>query len=364
LLAALTARELGAKRSVVRVGNVDLGRNPLVRKDKEILLLYPEQLVAEEIFGLTRVPGAGKARFFCNGRLVLLQARPSIMAPIYGKPVKDLDGPDNWILTGIHRASGTVIPRGDTVLRPGDMIYTVGPTESMPVYLKSIGIESDPIKKVVIAGAGQVGASLARMLVKEKIRVVVIQRGTSKAFDMAAEVPEALVLRGDATETEILREAGVADADYFVAATQRDEANLLSSLLARELGARSVVALYNQPDFLNLMNAVRIDVPLSPRLMIAGYILRMVHRREIISMDLMAGGDAEVIEFEVPERARALKHPLSKLKFPRNAIVGAVVRDDEPFVPTGNFQFRQGDRALVFTLAETLPELERIFRGR
>ena len=364
LLAALTARELGAKRCVVRVGDADLGTNPLVRKDKEILLLYPEQLVAEEIYALTRVPGAGKARFFCDGRLVLLQARPSLMAAIYGKPVKDLHGPDNWILTGIHRAAETVIPRGDTVLRPGDMLYAVGPTETMHEYLKSLGIESDPIKKVVIAGAGQVGASLARILVKEKIRVVMIQRGSSKAFDMAAEVPEALVLRGDATDTEILREAGVDGADYFVAATQRDEANLLSSLLAREIGARSVVALYNQPDFLNLMNAVRIDIPLSPRLMIAGHILRMVHRREIISMDLVAGGNAEVVEFEVPARSRALKRPLSKLNFPRNAIVGAVVRNREPFVPTGNFQFEVGDRALIFTLTETLPDLERMFRGR
>jgi len=364
LLAALTARALGAKRCVVRVADPDLGRNPLVRKDEEILLLYPEQLVAEEIFSLMRVPGAGKARFFGEGRLVLLQARPSIMAAIYGKPVKELEGPANWILTGINRAAGIVIPRGDTILRPGDLIYAVGPTETMHEYLVSIGIEADPTKKVVVAGAGQVGASLARLLVKQKIRVVVIQRGSSKAFDLAADVPEALVLRGDATDPEMLREAGVEEADYFVAATQRDEANLLSSLLAREMGAKSVVGLYNQPEFLNLMNAVKIDIPLSPRMMIAGHILRMVHRREIISLDLVAGGNAEVVEFEVPAKARALKRPLSKLNFPRASIVGAVMRDQEIFVPTGDFQFEEGDRALVFTLTETLPELERVFRGR
>ncbi|HXV75710.1 MAG TPA: Trk system potassium transporter TrkA [Candidatus Polarisedimenticolaceae bacterium] len=364
LLAALTARELGARRAVVRVADPDLGRNPLVQKDKELLLLYPERLVAQEIFSLTRVPGAGKARFFREGKLVLLQARPSIMAPIYGRPVKDLVGPKNWILTGIHRATGTVIPRGDTVLRPGDLIFSVGPTETMHDYLASIGVESNPTKKVVIAGAGQVGASLARLLVKEKIRVVVVQRGASKAFDLAAELPEVLVLRGDATEPEMLRDAGIQDADYFVAATQRDEANLLTSLLARELGARAVVALYNQPEFLSVMQAVRIDIPLSPRLMIAGHILRMVHRQEIISMDLVAGGNAEVLELVVPARARVSKRPLNRLNFPRDAIVGAVIRQNESFVPTGEFQFAEGDRALVFTLTETLPEVERMFRGR
>ena len=112
------------------------------------------------------------------------------------------------------------------------------------------------------------------------------------------------------------------------------------------------------------MHAVRIDIPLSPRMMIAGTILRMVHRREIVSMDLVEGGDAEIVEFEVPAKARALKGPLSKLKFPRDAIVGTVLRGEKMFVPGGDFVFQEGDRTLVFTLSEALPDLERMFRGR
>ncbi len=162
----------------------------------------------------------------------------------------------------------------------------------------------------------------------------------------------------------MLKEAGVGEADYFVAATQQDENNLLSSLLAREAGVRTVVALYHRPEFLNLMRAGQIHVPLSPRMMMAGTVLRMVHRREIVSLDLVEGGDAEVVEFEVPAGARVLKRPLGKLSFPRTALVGAVLRGKEIFVPTGDSQFQEGDRALVFALTEALPELERIFRGR
>jgi len=364
ILASLTARAHGAARCVTRIGDPALGANPLLKRDKEIVPLYPERLVAEEIFNLTRVPGAGKARFFAEGRLVLLQARPSIKAAIYGRPLKDLQGPPNWVLTGIHRASGTVIPRGDTVLRPGDLLYAVGPTTGIQEYLASIGVKSPAVRKVVIGGAGQVGTALAARLVHEKIQVTVIQRGSERAFDLAADVPEALVLRGDATDPASLQDAGIADADYFVAATQQDETNLLSALLARESGARAVVALYHRPEFLNLMNAVRIDIPLSPRMMIAGTILRMVHRREILSMDLVEGGDAEAVEFEVPAGARVLKRPLKQLRFPREAIVGAVLRDKEMFVPGGDFQFAAGDRALVFTLSEALGERERMFRGR
>jgi trk system potassium uptake protein TrkA len=364
LLAAVTARRLGAKRSIVRIGDPRLGNNPLLQEDPQILPLYPERLVAEEILALTRVPGASKARFFAEGRLVLLQARPSNAADIYGRPLKELHGPPGWVLTGIHRASGTTIPRGDTVLRRGDLLYAVGRTESVSGYLESIGVNSRPTRRVVIAGAGQVGQWLAKLLVSERLQVTVIQRGEERAFDMASEVPEALVLRGDARDPEILREAGVEKADFFVSATGEDEVNLLSSLLARELGARTVGALYNQPEFLNLLNAVRIDLPLSPRLMVAGVILRLAHRREIVSLDLVEGGDAEVVEFEVPAKAKVLRRKLKNLNFPREAIAGAVARGKELFVPNGDFQFEVGDRALVFTLTEALPIIERIFRGK
>ncbi len=364
LLAALTARRMGAKKCVVRVGEPDLGRNPLLKADESILLLYPERLVAEEIYSLTKVPGAIKARFFADERLVLLQARPAREADIYGRPLKDLFGPDNWILTGIHRADGTIIPRGDTELRRGDLVYAVGPTESIRPFLESLGVRSRPTRHVVIAGAGQVGTSLARLLVKDKVTVTIVNRHAERAFQCAAAVPEALVLQGDATDPTILREAGVEAADYFVAATQSDEVNLLSCLLARDTGPAATVALYNQPEFLNLMHATRIDIPVSPRLMIAGNIIRMVHRREIFSMDMVEGGQAEVVGFRVPPRARVLKKPLSKLKFPREAIVGAVIRGDQNFVPGGDFQFQEGDQALVFSLTAALPGLERMFRGR
>jgi trk system potassium uptake protein TrkA len=364
LLSALTARSLGAARCVVRLGEPQLGRNPLLQRDKEIVQLNPERLVAEEIFNLTRVPGVGKARFFADGRLVLLLARPTIKAGIYGRPLKDLTGPKRWILTGIRRASGLIIPRGDTVLRMGDLVWAVGLSDAIPDFLESMAVESHPVKRVVIAGAGQVGRWLAKLLVKEKIKVTVIQRGVDRAFDFAADVPEALVLRGGATDPDMLREAGVEGADYFVAATQEDETNMLCSLLAREGGARAVIALYHKPEYLALMRAVRIDIPLSPRMMIAGTILRMVHRSEIVSLDLVEGGDAEVVEFYVPAKSRALKRPLVDLRFPRSAIVGAVTRGDDSFIPGGQFQFEEGDKALVFTLADALPELERIFRGR
>ncbi len=364
LLSALTARRIGVKKCVARVGNPYHGYSPLLQDDPDILPLYPERLVAEEILGLMRIPGATKAHFFADGKLVLLRVRPSEDVDIYEKPLRDLKGPAGWILAGLVQGLRLKVPKGDTVLRRGQSIYAVGRTETVGDFLKAVGIETPPPKRVLIVGAGHVGSWLAKGLVKDKIQVTVIQRKLHKAQALASEVPEALVLQGDATDPALLREAGVQDADYFVAATQDDEANVISSFLARGEGARMLVTLYQRPEYLNVLRAARVDIALSPRLVTAGTILRMVHRREILSLDLVESGDAEVVEFKVPAKSKVLKAPLRNLKWPQDSIVGAVIRGEERHLPSGDFTFEVGDRALVFTLTEALPKLEKLFRGQ
>jgi trk system potassium uptake protein TrkA len=364
LLAALTARDFGAKKCIVRLGDPTHGENPLLLADPGIIPLHPERLVAEEILGLTRVPGVSKAHFFEDRSLLLLRARPMRKADIYRKPLRELRGPEGWILVGVETGMRLSIPRGDTELKPGQRVYAVGRAETATKFLKTIGVEAPPVRKVVIAGAGQVGGWLAKNLVEDHVQVTVLQRESKKALALATEVPSVLVLQGDATDTTLLKEAGAADADYFIAATQDDETNVISSYLAREAGARNVVSLYQRPEFVNVLRAARVDVALSPRLITAGTILRMVHRREILSLDLVGSGDAEVVEFQVPDASRALRKPLRDLRMPKGAIVGAVIRGEESYVPGGDFSFQVGDRALVFTLTEALPALEKLFRAR
>jgi trk system potassium uptake protein TrkA len=311
-----------------------------------------------------RIPGVSKAHFFADGKLVLLRVRPSEGVEIYDKPLRDLKGPDGWILAGTVEGLRLKVPKGDTVLRRGQSIYAVGRTETVGDFLRGVGIEAPPTKRVIIVGAGHVGSWLAKGLVKDKIQVTVIQRKRHKAQALASEVPEALVLQGDATDPALLREAGVQGVDYFVATTQDDEANVISSFLARGEGARMLVTLYQRPEFLNVLRAARVDIALNPRLVTAGTILRMVHRREILSLDLVESGDAEVVEFEVPAKSKVLKAPLRNLKWPQDSIVGAVIRGEERHVPSGDFTFEVGDRALVFTLTGALPKLEKLFRGQ
>ncbi len=310
-------------------------------------------------------PGVSKAHFFADGKLVLLRVRPSERVDIYDKPLRDLKGPDGWILAGTGPRPEITVPKGDTVLKRGQSIYAVGRTETVGDFLRGVGIEIAADEKGSSSWVRVMwGRGLPRGLVKDKIQVTVIQRKLEKAQALASEVPEALVLQGDATDPALLREAGVQDVDYFVAATQDDEANVISSFLARGEGARMLVTLYQRPEYLNVLRAARVDIALNPRLVTAGTILRMVHRREILSLDLVESGDAEVVEIEVPAKSKVLKAPLRDLKWPQDSIVGAVIRGEERHVPSGDFTFEVGDRALVFTLTGALPKLEKLFRGQ
>lgn len=364
VLAALTARRLGAGRCLVRIGFSSGPVNPLVEDDPEIQLINPGELVAQELLALTKVPGASRVHFFEQGRLVLLHAKTALSARhLYGRPLRELDWPEGWVLTGVVPRAHIQIPSGDTFLQPNQPIYAVGRTDQLEAFERFLGIEVKSTRRVVIAGAGQVGSSLCTMLAREGIKVTVVERDEARAFALAAAVPEAVVLLGDATDPALLREADVDQTDFFVAATQDDMTNVLSSLLARELGAHTEVALYNRPEFRSVMKASGIDLPLSPRTMIAGTILRTVHRREILSLDLVGGGDAEVIDFEVPKKARILGRPLKDLKLP-NSVVAAVVREEDIIIPGGEFRFEPGDHVLIFTLVETLPFLERQFKRR
>lgn len=364
ILSAATARAMGAARCVVRVGHHYHADNPLL-KDPNITLIFPEQLVAEEIMSMMRVPGAVRARFFENDRLVLLHLRPSPNKDeLFGRPLKELSWPPDWVLAAIRRGTRIAIPSGDTALQRDWRLYAVGRTEHIDTLLQYVGVESRPTERVLVAGGGQVGARLCQLLLDHKKQVTLIQRTRERAMELAEQMPGATVLCGDATDPALLREAGVEDSDYFVATTGNDMTNMSASLIARELGANTVVALYNRQDFLNVMRAAQIDLPLSPRLVTAGTIMRTVHGREIVSLDLVAGGEGEVVEFLVPKRARVLAKPLKGLRFPRGSVVGAVLRGEEIFVPDGEFRFAEGDRVVIFTLAEQLPQLEKIFHGR
>lgn len=350
LLAALTATDptIGVRRAVVRLSDPRHEQNPLLDQNgrrQQIETILPEALVAEEILGIIRFPGARSVRSFGDGALVLLRAVPENPA-VFDRPLKDIvTAPRGWILTGIRRRRGgpLTIPRGHTTVREGDEVFAVGPASEASNFLKAIGLHRRPAERVVIAGVGQVGHRLGELLLESGVDITLIRRRTSASSSLPAHT-----IVGDATEEDILQEAGAGEADFFVAATDADEVNFLSAHLAKKAGARRTIALHNRDDLREVMQDLGVDHPISPGVITAGALLKLLHSRAMVRLDWVEGG-GELVEIEVAEGSPATRAPLRKLGLPHSCIVGEVVRErSAPFVPDGDTEFVPGDRVALF----------------
>ncbi len=390
MLAAITATDpvIGARRAVVRLSDRRHRDNPLLDRGNRpdtVHTIFPEHLVAQAILGIIRHPTAISFRSFADGALALVRARPE-RDFVFGKRLRDLDvAPRRWILTGIlrrprgpksaeggmlvdptgHPAGELHIPRGDSRIAVGDEVFAVGPAHTAPAFFRALGHDIPRTRRVVIAGLGQVGRRLAELLLEAEVEVTVIKRRPTGR----RSVPAPTII-GDAAQEDILAEAEVDGADFFVAATSADEVNLMAAVLAKKGGARRVIALHNREDLRDVLLTLGVDHPISPGVITAGELMRHLHSRALVRLDWVGGG-GELVEIKVADGSPATRARLAELDFPRDAIAGEVRRPGmAAFVPDGDYRFRVGETVVLFIKAsqadpdgahELLEALERLF---
>jgi trk system potassium uptake protein TrkA len=213
----------------------------------------------------------------------------------------------------------------------------------------------------MIAGGSTEGFYLAQLLEQHGIDCTILDRDRRRCVEMAEELKRSLVLHADATDLELLEMEGVSGIDGFVAATGNDETNLLSSLLAKSIGARKVVSLIDKFAYLGIVPRVGIDASVSPRISTVNAILRYVRRGRVITVASLAGIEAEAIEFQVEENAKIAGKYLKDVGFPEGGIVGAILRGEEIIIPRGNDQVLPGDDVIVFALPDAIDAVEMLF---
>jgi trk system potassium uptake protein TrkA len=223
------------------------------------------------------------------------------------------------------------------------------------------GYEGFTLRRVMIAGGSQEGEYLARVLGEHGIECTILDHDRRRCLELAERLPRALVLHADATDLELLEMEGVSGIDGFVASTNHDEVNLLSSLLAKTVGARKVVSLVHKFDYLPLVPKVGVDAAVSPRMSTVNAILRYVRRGRVMSVATLKGIDAEAIEFHVGTNSPLVGRPLRELHFPDGGIVGTIIRGEQIIIPTGESTVLPGDEVIVFALPEAIAEIESWF---
>jgi len=367
IVACVSGKALGIPRRVARVKDVDYYKGGAGRSMREVgvdLMINPDLVAALEIERLVSLPGASDVTDFGDARVRMVGVYVAEDAPMVGLPLKEVAsrfGPQPATAVAVVRDGVTIIPDGETAPQPGDHVYFVGKRGVMPEIMALMGYQVEPVRNVMVVGAGPISRHLASHLGDHGIEVKLIERVKEKAERCAAVLDKAMVLHGDGTDVDLLRNENIEEMDAFVAASNDEETNIMSCLLARHLGAKKTIAVIRRANYVPLVPVVGVDAAVSVRLSTAATIMRYVRRGEILSFAQLKENEAEVLELVAHADTPVVKKPLLEVAFPRGAVVGSIIRGSEVIIPRGDTQVRDGDRVVVFALPKAVEAVEKMF---
>ena len=367
ILGSLGADALGVPTKVARVSNPEFFMESRVMSTEDLhidLMINPEREAAWETFLLLRTEAASELVRFADGKVYLIGLRVLEGAPVAGKELQQLGDELRGIgftTVAITRDGETEIPTGSSRIEVGDHLYLMSPASAIDEVPRLAGYADFQLRRVMIAGGSQEAVYLARHLEDAGISSVILDKDRNRCVELSEELPETLVLHGDATDLELLEMEGVAGVDGFFASTDHDEVNMLSSLLAKSAGARKVVSLLNKLEYMPLVSRVGIDAAVSPRMSAVNTILRYLHLGSVSRVVALKEVDAQAVELTVNADSSALGRSFTEIPFPAGGLVGAIIRDDDVIAPRGRDTVQAGDRVILFALPDVMPRLERLF---
>ncbi|KPM30320.1 potassium transporter peripheral membrane component [Croceitalea dokdonensis DOKDO 023] len=369
LTLCLLAKQLGSKKTIARISNTEFIDNKELIKFAELgidELISPEELAATEIQLLLNQAAFNDTYQFEGGLLTMVGVFLPKTAPFVGKTVKEAAK----IFTELHfmpialqrmGTQYTLIPRGDTVFKEGDQVYFVICAEGVEELYKLTGVHKRDIKNVMILGGSKVGFKTARDLCARKYNVKVIEKNKDKAFDISDDLPNALVINGDGRNVELLEEESLESMDAFISVTGNSETNIMSCLMAKSKGIKKTIALVENMDYFQLSQSIGIDTLINKKLLAANNIFRYVRRGKVLALTRLNNLNAEILEFEVKANSMVTGETIKELDFPREAIIGGVIRDGKGIIALGDFTIKAGDKVVVCSLPKAIPKIEKLF---
>ncbi len=314
--------------------------------------ISPEELVTDYITHLLSNPGALQVVDFADGRVQLAGVRARPEGTLVGQPLRilreHLRGSDARV-AAIYRDERLIAADGDTVVAENDEIFFVAARDDLAKMLAELRRREPAVRKLVIAGGGNIGLRLARTL-EQTHQVKLIERDPRRARKASELLQNTIVLQGDAADEELLVEENIDSADVFAALTNSDEANVMAAMLARRLGARRVMALVNRPAYGELMERGNIDVVISPQTITIGSLLAHVRRGDIVRVHSLRRGAAEAIEVVVhgaADRSRVIGRRVEDIDLPEGASIVAIARGEQVIMAHHDTPPHRSGRAAV-----------------
>ncbi|MFB0515575.1 MAG: Trk system potassium transporter TrkA [Candidatus Neomarinimicrobiota bacterium] len=368
LVSSRMARELGAKTVIARLRNTDYTSSKAVIHPSQFGIdevIHPELVVVEEVERLLRQSSAIDVKEFEDGRLQLIGVRLEASSPLLRRTVEDVSAANQDLphkVIALNHEGASFIPQGDTVYQAGDIVYVIGESRHIPTIVSMLGKPHQAVNKVMILGGGKIGRRLASRL-QDDLDIKLVESNKTKAWEIAPTLVNTLVLHGDGTDIDFLISENINEMDSFIAVTQNEQTNLITGLLAKQLGAKHVIVHIATTSYLPIARRIGIDAAISKNMVTVEAIMRVIKSSRERAVSPFEDVEMEALEIEAEAGSKVTKKPVSAISFPPGVILGAIVRDSHIEIPRGDSRISAGDRVLLFMQNIEVGKVQKYFTG-
>jgi trk system potassium uptake protein len=332
------------------------------------VMISPELLVTEYIYHLIEHPSALQVLDFAGGKVQLVAVKAYDDGPLVGQALRTMrehvPGVDMRV-AAIFRDGQSIVPSAECVIESGDEVFFLAARKHIPAVIAEMRKLEKPVKRVMLAGGGNIGGQLAKLLEKD-YQVKVIEAFPDRARYLSGMLDSAIVLLGDAANPELLEEENIESMDIFCALTNDDEANILSSMLARRLGAKKVMSLINRSAYVDLVESGLVDIAISPHQVTIGALLAHIRRGDVVAVHALRRGSAEAIEAIAHgdrNSSRVVGRKIEDIKLPGGVSIGAIVRGEEVIIAHHNTIIESEDHVIMFLIDKrSIGQVEKLFQ--
>lgn len=366
IVSATLAKRLGAKKVIARIDKNEY----LQPNNKEIFLnlgidslIYPERLAAREVITLLGQTSSTEFVDFSGGKLSLVVFRLEEDSPVIDSTLlqatKSLQNLE-YRAVAISREGETIIPRGNDQFKYNDLVYVIANQSGIKNMMEYSGKKNIDVNNLMILGGSRIAIQITNELEKS-MNVKIIEVDKDKSQKLAGQFKNALVINGDGRNTDLLIEEGLPYMDAFVAVTGNSETNILSCIVAKRMGVKKTIAEIENINYIRLAESIGVDTVINKKLITASRIFRYTMSTDVSTIKCLTGSDAEVLEFIVKPGSSVTKGKLKEISFPKDAIIGGVVRGDSAFIAKGDSEIKPYDRVVVFALPSAIHKIGKFF---
>ena len=371
IVSAMLAKQLGSKKVTARINNeeyLSFENKHLFTEMGIDLMFYPEKIAAGEIADLLKRTATTESLEFARGKLHIAVFKLEEESELIGMNMAEFSAVaaqegQKFRVVAISRQDETIIPKFDTKFKYHDLVFIISKREGMDMLTRYIGKENIEVKNLMILGGSPIGEMVAKQLSKQLESIKIIEMNKAKCLDLSAKLPSnVMVVNGDGRNSDMLLEESIREFDAFVAVTNNSETNILACVAAKSLGVPRTIAEVENLEYIRLAESMGVDAVINKKLITAGKIFRFTLSSKVRFIKYMSGTKAEVLEYIVSPGSAITKNTLMNTNFPKNAIIGGIIRGNESFIAVGDTQIQAYDRVAVFALPEAVKEVDKFFK--